>query len=101
MDTKGNSRLRGHRDQSPLSLDPLKVRPKGNCCYHMKNWCHEMYDDLKDMGKNLKNAFRPDEAEEAQQKRERDIREFLNLDKRNPRDHTFRVLHPEPQMVVG
>ncbi|KAJ4010519.1 hypothetical protein NW752_005193 [Fusarium irregulare] len=102
MDTKGNSRLQGHQDQSPDSLDPLKSRPKENCCFHMKSWCQEMYDDLKDTGKNLKNAFRPEKAkQEARQKREKIIREFLNLDKRDPRDHTFRVSHPEPRMLVG
>ncbi|RFN45049.1 hypothetical protein FIE12Z_10704 [Fusarium flagelliforme] len=98
MDTQGNSRPQGHPGQSPHPLDQLKDRAKENCCYHLKNWCLEMYKDLKDMGKSLKNAFRP---EEARGETEMTISEFLNSNRRNPRDHTFGVLHPEPQMVVG
>ncbi|CAG7560883.1 unnamed protein product [Fusarium equiseti] len=80
MDTQGNSRLLGHPGQSPHPLDELKGLPKENCCYHLKNWCREMYQNLKDMGKSLKDSFRPEEAEqEAQQNREMSISEFFNL----------------------
>jgi hypothetical protein len=102
MDTRGNSRPQGHPGQSPHPLEQLKILVKDNCCEQLKNWCREMYQDFKDMGKNLKDSFRPEEAkQEAQQNRERTINEFLNSNKRNPRDHTFRVFHPEPQMTVG
>lgn len=99
MDTEGNSRL---RDQSTHLLDQFKARVKRNCRDHLKNLRSDAWRDLKDLRKSLKDSFQPTKAEhEAQQKRERDIREFLNSDKRNPRDHTFSVFHPEPRMLVG